>query len=329
MSEISARAERPDAVVLLPLRRLRIGRLFRDRGVDDTHVNSLVAVDGRWPPILVLFSDHTVIDGVHRLRAAEALGLDKIAVVYFYGTRDEAYLAFVQQNARNGLPLTLHERTRAARHALARHGTWSDRRIAELCGISARTVSELRGQTRADAEDASPPALSATVEPLVRIGKDGRRRPVDPRQTRERIAAALKADPRGSLRAIASVAGASPETVRSVRARLLQLAPTNRAVAQSDGPVDPLGQPCVSGAAPITERMLAADAAFDATPAGSAFVGWFTGTTIGDDWREHVASIPLSRVYEVADEARLRAARWDAFANAVEARTEGRHGRRS
>jgi hypothetical protein len=42
------------------------------------------------------------------------------------------------------------------------------------------------------------------------------------------------------------------------------------------------------------------------TPDGKEFAAWFDRTNVGRDWRMHVAAMPLSRVYEVADEARRR-----------------------
>jgi hypothetical protein len=60
------------------------------------------------------------------------------------------------------------------------------------------------------------------------------------------------------------------------------------------------------------------------TEAGRTFVGWFERTAISDDWSAHVGAIPLSRVYEVADEARRRAAAWHEFASALATRATQR-----
>jgi ParB-like chromosome segregation protein Spo0J len=324
MSAQTLPAEYPDPVVMLAVRRIRFGPARRENGVDVDHVNSLAASGGDWPPILVSFSDHTVIDGVHRLHAARALGVIEIAAVYFYGSPDEAYLAFVQRNARNGLPLTLREREHAARRVLAMDGVWSDRRIGQLCGISPRTVASLRAKTATHRDGATSASPDATQPQQFRIGKDGRRRPVNPRETRERIAAALEKNPRSSLRAIASAVGASPETVRSVRARLFAPATAKDAAARCG---ESASAPTRLRGRPATDELLS-DAAFCSSPDGNRFISWFSATNIGDDWRNHVGSIPLSRVYEIADQARMRAARWDDFANAVEARAGDRHGRR-
>jgi hypothetical protein len=58
-----------------------------------------------------------------------------------------------------------------------------------------------------------------------------------------------------------------------------------------------------------------------ATPSAAAFSAWFSGADVGDEWSDHVAVVPLSRVYEIADEARRRAKSWTRFAEALELRT--------
>ena len=52
---------------------------------------------------------------------------------------------------------------------------------------------------------------------------------------------------------------------------------------------------------------------------GDDFVTWFDSTMVdeADSWT-HVSAVPLSRTYEVADEARRRAAFWSSFAETVE-----------
>ena len=52
---------------------------------------------------------------------------------------------------------------------------------------------------------------------------------------------------------------------------------------------------------------------------GEQFVEWFDATTVDDaDGWAHLGVVPLSRTYEVADEARRRAAFWASFAEALE-----------
>jgi hypothetical protein len=67
------------------------------------------------------------------------------------------------------------------------------------------------------------------------------------------------------------------------------------------------------------------DSACSSTPAGASFASWFDGTAVGD-CMTYADDVPLSRVYEVIDEARARAAQWIAFAERLgrRAATEGR-----
>jgi hypothetical protein len=53
---------------------------------------------------------------------------------------------------------------------------------------------------------------------------------------------------------------------------------------------------------------------------GKSFARWFERTSMAGEWADFVSGIPISRVYEVADEARRRAAEWLEFASAVETR---------
>lgn len=324
--------ERPvdGLVVLLPLADLRPGPSLRDGGINPTHVDTLVQLEGRWPPILVSSRDHSVIDGHHRVAAAKALGQVEVSCVLFDGTPDDAYLESVRRNVVHGLPLTLKERERAAAHIVQRYGRWSDRRIAELCALSPTTIARVRHA--AAARSTSRPS-EATGQSGSRIGRDGRVRPVDPTPLRSRIVTALHANPDASLRVLASKVGASPETVRRVRQRM----------AEGSGPgkekrvpaTNPGGRSRdVKDMTPAMELLAedfedtnalswTADPAVLSTRAGTAFARWLARTRISD-WRKHVAAVPLSRVYEVADEARQRSAYWQQFAVALEARAQPR-----
>jgi hypothetical protein len=70
---------------------------------------------------------------------------------------------------------------------------------------------------------------------------------------------------------------------------------------------------------------LRADRAFTDRDGGESFVGWFDSTSIAhvDLWQQ-IESVPLSRVYEIADEARRRAAFWTQFAVTLEGRVRRR-----
>ncbi len=212
------------------------------------------------------------------------------------------YLEFVCRNAQHGLPLSLRDREQAATLLLGLEPDWSDRRIGEFCAISPHTVAALRSGS----DEAGVEAARREGGPR-RLGRDGKRRPVDTASLHERIAAEIRLRPRGSLREVAAAAGASPETVRTVKRRL-QLA---QGPALVESPAEPAGGPDWQE-----------DLALRAMDAGPEFLLWFDRTAVGNEWREHAGQLPLNRVYAVADEARRRASAWRAFAEALEQRAQ-------
>jgi hypothetical protein len=68
-----------------------------------------------------------------------------------------------------------------------------------------------------------------------------------------------------------------------------------------------------------TGHRLEGDQAFSAREGGCEFVEWFDSTAVepADQW-VHAGSVPRSRIYEVADEARRRATFWSHFADSLE-----------
>ena len=274
---------------------------LRERGLEPGHVRALAELVGRWPPVLVGRDDHRLIDGHHRVAAARSLGHLTIAAELFAGTPEEGYVEFVRRNVVHGMPLTLRERRHAAARILRNLGEWSDRKIAATCALSPRTVASIRVMvTSAHAAEQSGQQPTVLEH---RVGKDGRRRPTDATRTRRQIIQALSADPAASLRAIAERVGVSPETVRTVRQGL---------EAESVG-VEPRPTPPKEEVAPEQPRgeWWTTDAALMSTEHGRRLAQWLSCTIIEDEhWREPVAAAPVSRVYELAAEARRRSASW-------------------
>jgi hypothetical protein len=128
---------------------------------------------------------------------------------------------------------------------------------------------------------------------------------------------ALQEEPTGSLRRIAKLAGVSPETVRTVKVRL-QASPAEvslpaaRASNQGDG--DPNQE------SSQYSTLWASDIAIQTSSDGSRFLEWFSTTAIDDEWERWAQGVPLSRIYDVADEARRRATCWHNFALALQSR---------
>lgn len=83
----SAPAARPEASVLIPVNRVRLRRFQRELVLDPTKIEKAVERARRLgqitPPIQVrrIEEGYLLMDGLYRLRAAEALGLDQIPAV--------------------------------------------------------------------------------------------------------------------------------------------------------------------------------------------------------------------------------------------------------
>jgi hypothetical protein len=181
----------------------------RLNGEDVQHVNVLASTGTSLPPIIVHRQTMRVIDGMHRLRAAQMLGQRDIAVEFFDGSEDEAFVRAVQANTAHGLPLSLADREAAATRILRLHPDRSDRWIAGITGLAAKTVCAIRRRMGME-----------YCNNTARVGQDGRVRPIDSAQGRRIARDMLTAHPEASLRQIARTAGISPGTVRDVRKRL-------------------------------------------------------------------------------------------------------------
>jgi ParB-like chromosome segregation protein Spo0J len=238
-----------------------------------------------------------VIDGAHRVAAARQLGLPRLQAMVFDGSTSDAFVEFVRRNMDHGLVLTLRERKRAALRVLRLHREWSDRRIAELCGISPKTVGRLRADHRVLPREDDP-----EVDGPVRVGRDERARPARG-SVRPRVEAALRDQPTASLREIAGVVGVSPETVRLIRMNFEDLSDAARPAAFAEPPA------------------WRADSALASADESEHFLSWFDGTALTARDLVRAESVPLSRVYELADEARRRADVWLQLARRLEARS--------
>lgn len=297
-------SEEPALAVLVSVAALRCESPVRFGSPDSKHISALAEVADRWPPILVAADTMVVLDGIHRVAAARLLGRSSIQAHLFVGNEIDQFAAAVRRNVEHGLPLSRSERLSAANRLLAGQPPRSDRAVAEICGLDHKTVARLRQDI--------PRRISDTPEMDSRIGRDHRARPVDPVAKRERIAEAIALAPGDSLRQIARRVGASPETVRDVRARL----------ARGEDPVSsPKAQSLFPPALPEAVRTWVADSACLSASDCADFASWFDDAGEALRWRSYVPVVPLGRVYEVADQARIYAQAWRDFAEALEIRT--------
>ncbi|MFC8273320.1 ParB N-terminal domain-containing protein [Streptomyces sp. NPDC057271] len=195
----------------VPLSALSAGVSLRQGGTDAAHIQSLVDVAGtaELPPILVRMDGYLVIDGLHRLEAARLRGDTTIKARLLDCSNSEALVIAMKVNGSHGLPLSKADRVAGAQRVLGSHPDWSDRAIAGITGLSAKTIASLRGR-----------AGEATPLDGKRIGRDGRRRPVDAGEGRRRAAEYIAAHPNAPLRQVARETDVSLGTVHDVSARL-------------------------------------------------------------------------------------------------------------
>ncbi|TMQ89733.1 hypothetical protein ETD83_38635 [Actinomadura soli] len=197
-----------------PVHRVRIDSLVvgespRQDGENLEHVRTLAEAAENLPPIIVHRPTMTVIDGIHRVQAAILNGLDTISARLIDCDAKEAFILAVEANVSHGLPLSLKDRVSAAERIIADNPQWSDRGVAAATGLSGKTVSRIRQQQAAE-----------NGQPNVRMGRDGRLRPLDSGDKRRQAAAMINDDPGTSLRTVARATGLSLATVQDVRHRI-------------------------------------------------------------------------------------------------------------
>jgi ParB-like chromosome segregation protein Spo0J len=276
----------------------------RVAGEDIQHARLLADSDAELPPILVHRKTLRVIDGMHRLRAAVLRGEEKIKVRLFDGSEDAAFVIAVEANIAHGLPLSLVDREVAAARIVASYPQWSDRAIAVITGLSAKTVGAIRRRVTADL-----PQLHS------RIGLDGRVRPLNGADGRRRASELFALHPNASLREIAKDAGISPGTARDVRERMRRgedpVPPRQRTNGECSEPVAPerpfrrgvaAGRVNESGDWETILRNLRRDPSVRFTDSGRNLLRWLDACAIGvDDWESVVGSISPHCAYVIAD----------------------------
>ncbi|MGH3167490.1 MAG: ParB N-terminal domain-containing protein, partial [Trebonia sp.] len=206
---LSQIADAVSEVIAVPIMSLRAADSPRLNGEDKAHIMRLAETETHLPPILVDRRTMRVIDGMHRLMAASLQGRETIDVRFFEGSEADVFLRAVTENIAHGLPLSQADRRSAAERIIASHPHMSDRAIGHSAGLAAKTVAAIRRRSS-----------EGLPQSNVRVGRDGRVRPLDSGAARRRAAEMLTEQPSASLRDVARVAGISPATVLDVRKRL-------------------------------------------------------------------------------------------------------------
>lgn len=312
----------------VPVSSLVPGFYLRQAGTDSTHVRLLVDAAGavRLPPILVQKNGCRIIDGMHRVEAAKLRGEPAIRARVIDCSDEEALVLAIKTNIQHGLPLSKADRISGAKRILAAHLDWSDRAVAEIAGLSAKTIASLRNRTSTENQAQGK-----------RLGRDGKRRPLSAAEGRRRAAEYIDAHPEASLREVAREADVSLGTVHDVRERLrrgsdpvrnergraAETAAAATTVRTTDRPPLPpstlrarTGRPHVQQLDwPTIAARLAGDPALKYTEGGRAFLRWMGAhSTKADEWQEFIDAIPLHWLADVSRVADTVSAEWRDFA---------------
>ncbi|WP_316524207.1 winged helix-turn-helix transcriptional regulator [Kitasatospora brasiliensis] len=311
--------------VSVPVDLLRLGESPRQGQLDDSYCRVLAAAGDALPPVVVHSRTMRIVDGHHRVRAAVLGGRREITATMFEGTADEAFVLAVRLNTvqGRGLLLSRSDRTAAAARLVASHPHWSNRMIASLTGLSAGTIGRIRGQLHSEVGAAG-----------VRVGKDGRARPIDGSSGRMKAYELLMTDPTASIRDIAQRVGVSPSTVHDVRKRVQageEPVPRRRCSQAAEAvepervvPARPRPEPerdVPADPAAIIET-LTRDPSLRYNSIGRRLIRWLDGCRRGVAECPDIADrIPSHNIDPVATLAREYAYAWLDFATALEDRT--------
>lgn len=290
------------------------------------------------PPIVVHRPTMRIVDGMHRVQAAVLRGEDSVEVRYVDGSADDAFVLAVRLNAEHGMPLSRRDRVAAAERIISSHAHWSDRRIAEVSGLSPVTVSELRRRTTAQTDQ-----LEA------RTGRDGRSRPVNSAAGRRRAVQVIAARPDASLREIAQEAGIAPATARDVRQRLREGKDPVPAKLRNVAQHGDVAGGCKARSQVLAEAVdhdarvrsetvvisgtrqfanLRKDPSLRFSEAGRALLLLLVANELDDErWRWLMSAVPAHRYADIARAARQCGEHWLSFAEGLERGSGMRAGR--
>lgn len=296
--------------VVVPIASLLPSDSPRVDGENAEHVQSLVESEHDTLPIVVHRQTMRVIDGMHRLRAAVSRGRSTIEARFFDGDEHDLFVLAVELNSRQGLPLSQEDRTAAATRVVGSHPYWSDRQIAQLTGLSAKTVAAIRRRSTEGI-----PQLNG------RLGRDGKVRPLNIVRNRELAGRLMAERPNATLREIAVEAGISLGTAQDVRRRLrLGEDPVPPARQQPRRPASTATQRAPRPAATLLPR-LRRDPSLRFSEVGRVLLRLLEAHAVPTEaWTKLVDAVPAHCAQTVADVARGCADSWSQFARQVEKR---------
>jgi len=109
------------------------------------YAERMIAGD-RFPPVVVYLNntEYLLADGFHRLLARRLAKFERIDAEVRQGTRLDALKFSLSANHRHGLRRTNEDKRHAVEIALREFQEWSDRAIAQLCGVTHPSVAAVR-----------------------------------------------------------------------------------------------------------------------------------------------------------------------------------------
>jgi hypothetical protein len=252
-----------------------------------------------------------VIDGMHRLRAAQLRGQVKIDVIVLGDTDGEAFIRSISANARHGLPLTLRDRKAAAARLLGLYPDRSDRAVAELAGLSGKTVGALRR------------SIAHLPQLPTRMGRDGRVRAVD-RTSRSNAVGSVAGQPEPTPAGIGDIGG----TATATGAVLHEPAGGNRITLHQPEPEGRIAvAPRVTPDHPQPRDILAnltRDPSLRYSEAGRSLLRWlhWQPAVGADSWAHIISAIPVHCLPAIARLSQSYAADWRKFGQRIEQRIQ-------
>jgi ParB-like chromosome segregation protein Spo0J len=285
-----------DITALRPADSPRLG------GCSEDFVRSLASSGAHLSPIVVHRATMRVVDGSHRLKAAVLRGCRSVEVEYVDGPAEDVFGLSVSLNVST---LSTADREAAARRLLRSHPQRSDRAIAASTGLAAKSVGVLRRAVGGQA--------------AVRVGRDGKVRPVNSAAGRRLAGQLISQRPEASLRDIARAAGVSPGTVRDVRRRLnagMDPVPERmRTAERTTAPVVRTDVRAPGATLPILRR----DPSLRFTEHGRLVLRWLEAHAVSSgEWSAVASGVPSHCRELVAEMARGCAEAWAQMAEALE-----------
>lgn len=205
----------------------------RAKGLDSATVEDYAAhyAGGKpkFPPVVVYQNGEDIrwlSQGFHRIAGAEKAGVKKIDVEIREGGFDDAILDAAASNSTHGLKRTNEDKRLAVRLVLELKPKWSDRQIAEHCGVGQNLPGEIRAGIAAKQAD----ELMSSDD--INLGGTRESDGVDSEPTRGRksqkeehgaaIARALKVNHETDDETIAERVGCKASLVKSIRKELVK-----------------------------------------------------------------------------------------------------------